>query len=466
MTRGRVLGAIALAAALAGCQTEPPTRPEPRVPSGWRSPSTTASTLADRPVGGLFRSAELEGLFAEALAANADLRIAAERVELARSQYGVQRSALLPQLGGQLSVDRGRLPAGGDRNSVGGTAILGLALSPWEIDLWGRVRAASEAARYSLLAAEESTLAAQVSLIAQVASLYLQLLELDAQLGIAEETLASRRESLRLVELRFRGGVASRLEVNDATTLVAAADQSIAEILRLRIRAENALSVLVGRPPSAIPRRSKLVEFALPQQLPAGLPSELLLRRPDLRAAERAIAGADASVEAARKAFFPAITLTGLLGFASPALRELFDSGRYAWQVGPAVAVPVFTAGRLQANLDAEEARRRIAVEEYRQAVRVAFREVDDALADYQRYGEQRAALDLAVRANRERLRLSQLRYKGGVAAYFEVLDSSRQLFDAELNRVRATKAQYASIIELYRALGGGVDAKGRSPGG
>jgi len=453
--------ALALAAtlALAGCETAPPTKPEADVPQGWRETAITASSLAERPWGELFRAEELDALIREALAANGDLRIAAERVELARAQFGIQRSALFPDLSGQFGVDRQRFPAGGaDENVVSESALLGLALSPWEIDLWGRVRAATESARRQLLSSEEVRLAAQASIVAQVASLYVRLLTSDEQLLIARETAVTRRESLRLIDARFRGGVASKLEVQDATSLVAQAEQSIAELERLRTRSENALSVLVGRNPGAIRRERSLREFALPDQLPAGVPSDLLLRRPDLRAAEQSLAAQDANVDAARKAFFPVISLTGIVGFASPALRDLFDSGRYAWQVSPAVTIPIFNAGRLQSNLEGAQASQRIAVEQYKLVVRVAFKEVDDALADYRRLGEQRTALAVSVGANRERLRLSQLRYRGGVAAYFEVLDSSRQLFDSQLQHVQALGAQYVSIVELYRALGGGYE--------
>jgi multidrug efflux system outer membrane protein len=448
-----MLGVVAV---LAGCQLSPPTRPDPVVPESWRTPATTARSLGDFAGREIFRSDELDALVREALAANADLAIALQRVELARSQFGIQRSAVFPQVGGTLSYDRGRFPVGNiDENRVSSSSLLGLSLATWEIDLWGRVRAAAEGARRDVLAADELRLATQVSIVAQVATLYLRLLELDLQLDIARRTRETRRESLRLVTLRYKGGVASKLEVQDATTLVAGAEQTIAELSRALARTENALSVLLGRNPGRIARTQTLPEFPMPAELPAGLPSELLLRRPDIRAAEQALAGADANVEAARLAFFPTITLSGLLGFASPALKDLFDSGRYAWQVGPAIGIPIFTAGRLASNLEGAEAQRAILQEQYKQSVRVAFQDVNDALSDFQRYSEERAALATAVDANRERLRLSDLRYKGGVASYFEVLDASRQLFETELRLTQVLGAQYASVIGLYRALGG-----------
>jgi len=453
--------AIGAASTLAGCQLAAPTRPDAVVPASWRTPASTERSLAELRTSEVFRIDELDALSREALAANADLVVAAQRVELARSQFGIQRSLLYPQLGGSLTYDRGRFPVGNvDENVVSSSAFLGLSLATWEIDLWGRVRSAAEGARRQVLSSEELRLAAQVAIVSQVATLYLRTLELDLNLEISQRTLATRRESLRLVTLRYQGGVASKLEVQDATTLVAGAEQTIAEFQRALARTENALSVILGRNPGPIARSRRLEELPLPALLPAGLPSELLLRRPDIRAAEQALAAADANVEAARLAFFPSITLSGLLGFASPALKDLFDSGRYAWQVAPAIGVPIFTAGRLQSNLEGAEAQRAIALEQYRQAVRTAFQDVDDALSDFQRYSEERTALAKGVAANRERLRLSELRYKGGVASYFEVLDASRQLFEAEVRLTQSLAGQYGAVIELYRALGGGHELR------
>jgi multidrug efflux system outer membrane protein len=233
---------------------------------------------------------------------------------------------------------------------------------------------------------------------------------------------------------------------------------------RQRSRAENALALLVGRNPGPIVRTTRLAEYPLPPELPAGLPSALLNRRFDIRAAEQTMRASDASVDAARLAFFPVVSLTGLLGFASPALRDLFDSGRYAWSVSPAITLPIFNAGRLQSNLEAAQAQQRIAIERYKFSIRNAFAEVADALVDYERLGEERAAVATSASANRERLRLSELRYRAGVAAYFEVLDSSRQLFDAELTLVNSTVDQYRAVIELYRALGGGYDPEADLP--
>ena len=452
--------AVALAAGVIGACAKPEaTKPVIDIPASWPNVSITERSLAERPWGEIFRSQEIDALIREALVNNSDLRVAADRVELARAQFGLTRSALYPFLDASAAYTRQRQPGlDPNDNVVLESASLVLAVPTWEIDLWGRVRSATEATRRDLLASEEDRKGLYTSIVAQVANGYVRLLELDAQLEIARETGVTRRESLRLIDARLRGGVASRLELNDQITLVAGADQTIAALERLRAQTENALAILVGRNPGPIARAQRLAEYPLPPELPAGLPSALLTRRFDIRAAEESLRASDANVDAARLAFFPAVSLTGLVGLASPALRDLFDSGRYAWSISPAITLPIFNAGRLQSNVEAAQAQQRIAVERYRFAIRNAFGEVSDALVEYERRGEERAALATSVGANRERLRLSELRYRAGVAAYFEVLDSSRQLFDAELTLVNATVAQYRAVIELYRALGGGYD--------
>ncbi|HEY9199004.1 MAG TPA: efflux transporter outer membrane subunit [Gammaproteobacteria bacterium] len=449
---------FAAAVLLTACSTAPFMRPHTDLPAAWRSPAATGTALADRPWGELFQAAEIQTLIRSALEQNADLRIAAERVELARAQYGIQRSNLYPNVLGDAAYTRSRQPsiASATENRTGETASIGLAMPVWEIDLWGRLRAQNEAAWRSVLASEENRRFLYVSLIAQVVLAYLDLMEADAQLEIARRTAQTRRESLRLVRLRFDNGIVSAVDLQQAESLLAGAEVTIADLQRRQVQGENFLSVLIGRNPGPIARALKLSDYALPPELPAGMPAQLIERRQDVRAAEQTLAASQANVDAAKKAYLPAISLTGFLGVISPELEDLFDSGRDAWSVSPALTAPIFTAGRLASNVEFAEAQQRIAAEQYRQAIRNALREVEDALVAYQRLREQRDALERVVAADRERLRLTRMRYEGGVSSYFEVLDSERQYFSSELSLVQTTRAAYASVVQLYRALGGG----------
>jgi multidrug efflux system outer membrane protein len=357
---------------------------------------------------------------------------------------------------GDAAYTKARQPAAGSTNVVVESSSLGLAVPTWEIDLWGRVRSSTEAARRQLLASEDTRRALYISLIGEVARSYLTLLDLDNQLDVSRRTLETRRESLRVVKARFEGGITSASDLRQAESNYAGAEAAIAAIERARAQAENAMSVLIGRNPGPVARSSGGSVMATPPALPAGVPSALLGRRPDVLAAEEQLRSADASVDAARKAYFPVISLTGFLGFASPALKDLFEDGRSAWSVSPAVTLPIFTAGRLASNVDAATAQQRIAVEQYRKTVRNAFREVDDALAGYQRYMEEREALDRVVKANRERARLADLRYRNGVTIYVEVLLAQQQAFESELQYSQANRNVYESVVNLYTALGGG----------
>ena len=453
------LAAVTIAL-LSACSTPSEPKTAVEVPATWRAPADIAKSLADMPWGAVFRTPELEALVTETLANNSDLRIAAERVELARAQYGFERSALFPAVVGDAAYTKGRQPSVGAANVIVESSSLGLAVPTWEIDLWGRVRSATEAARRQLLASEETRRALYISLIGEVARSYLTLLDLDNQLEVSRQTLATRKESLRVVRARFEGGITSASDLRQAESNYAGADAAIAALQRNRAQAENSLSILVGRNPGPIARGPSANAMATTPQLPAGLPSALLQRRPDVLAAEQQVLSSDASVDAARKAYFPTISLTGFLGFASPALKELFDDGRSAWSVSPAITLPIFTAGRLSTNVDAAQAQQRIAVETYRKTVRNAFREVDDALAAYQRYIEQREALERVVKANRERARLADLRYRNGVSIYVEVLLAQQQAFESELQLSQANRGVHESVVNLYTALGGGWEPK------
>ncbi len=452
-----------LALLLAACQPSPVVRPELPVPAAW--PQTghadtdpAGASLATLPWNALLPVPELHALIADALAANTDLRIAIERIELVRAQHGIERAALFPGINASAAASRERMPGFDPReNRIGESAWLGLSLPAWEIDLWGRLAARAEAARMEVLASAALADGVRTSLIAQVSSLYLELLDLDAQQAITERTLDGRRKALRLTRARFEEGISSILDVRQAESLLAGSEQALADQARRSAQAENALAVLLGRNPGPIPRHTRLDDLGPPQRVTAGLPAELLQRRPDIRAAEASLLAAGANVEAARKALLPRITLTSLLGFATTDLAQLFDSGRHAWSLQPAIGLPLFDGGRLQAGVDAAEAQQRILVEQYAAVVRQAFREVSDALAAFEHLSRQREATRAVVLANRERLRVSNARYLAGISSYFEVIDAERQLFDSELGLSQTTRALHQAVVQLYRALGGGL---------
>lgn len=439
---------------LPACGTLPFALPEMLIPATWSqrpaSSEAAAASLADL-------APELAPLLDEALRDSSDLRIAIERVELARAQYGLERSNQWPTLALSGSTTRQRLPgANPSENVIGENGSFGLSNPAWEIDLWGKLADRSEAARQQLLASEATAQAVRTSLVAQVATSFLELLDLDNQLAISRHTLDSRRHALRLANARFEEGITSLLDVRQAESLLAGAEVALADQERRVRQTENALSVLIGRPPGPIERRSRLVELPLPREALAGLPSELLLRRPDILAQEHALRSASADVSAARKAFLPSISLTTMLGFVSPQLSQLFTGDRYAWSVQPAVSLPLFTGGRLQSALAASEVQQRILTEQYKATVRQAFREVADALVAAEQTSLQQEASRKVAEANRERLKLSNARYLSGIASYFEVLDAERQLFDSELAHSQARRLAHQSVIQLYRALGGG----------
>jgi multidrug efflux system outer membrane protein len=431
---------------------------QPALPAAWRAPSDNTGSLAERPYGALFRDAQLESLIEEALRNNRDLRIAAQRVALAQAQFGIQDSARWPTLSAEGNVTWQRAPSGlsATENQSSTLYRAGLGVPPWEIDLWGRLASLSDAALLNAQSVAELQRFVQVGLISQVALGWLALLEFDQALEISRQTAQSRVESLRIVRLRFDAGIVSMVDVTQAETSLAQAQAATAQLLLRRGLQENALSVLAGRNPGAIQPSTPLAEYPLPAALPAGIPATLLTRRPDIRAAELALTGSQSSVDAARKAFLPTISLTGFLGFVSPQLNQLVGSDRAGYTVTPAITLPLFTGGLLQSNLQAVEAQQRIAVDDYARTTQAALREVEDALVRFQRLREQREATQRIVAASRERLRLVDLRYVNGISGFFEVLDAQRQLFDSELQLTELTSGAYASVIELYRALGGG----------
>jgi multidrug efflux system outer membrane protein len=405
----------------------------------------------------------LQQLIAQALENNRDLRIAVQRVEEVRGLYGIQRADLLPGISIGAMGSRSRVPF--DLSPTGSSITsdqyqVTLNLSSWELDFWGRVRKLTTAALETYLATEEAQRAIVISLVAQVANTYLLERELDERTAIAQFTLASREESYRIAKRRYEVGYASKMDAVQAETLLNQARADRAALLRGRDQNRNALTLLVGAPIVAFETQPlSMIEPGFVQEISAGLPSDLLINRPDILAAEHRLKAANANIGAARAAFFPRIMLTGDLGTASASLSGLFGAGSGIWSFTPSVTMPIFTGGRNLANLDVSEARRNLAVADYERTIQGAFREVADALAERRWLTEQVAAQQATLVAQTERTRLAGLRYQNGAAPYLEVLDAERDRFLAEQALVQLRRALLASSVNLYAALGGGTVA-------
>lgn len=409
-----------------------------------------------------FADAQLRKLIDLALVNNRDLRVAVLNIEQARAQYQIRRADQFPTINGVVSGSR-------TPGAIGGITSLysaGLQVTAYELDFFGRVSSLKEAALNQYLATEEGRKTGQISLIAAVANAYLSLLADDELLDITHQTLATREESIRLSKLRFDNGVASELDFRQAESLVEAARVSLAQQQRQRALDENLLTLLVGRPlanelPAAAASASALVVAPLSQMqplvdVPAGLPSDLLASRPDIRQAEQQLLAANANIGAARAAFFPRIALTAGAGSASSQLSGLFKSGSWGLTLAPSLTLPIFDAGRNQANLEVSKVTRDIAVAQYEKAIQNAFREVADALASRTTLAEQLRASQAQANAESIRFRLSDLRYQNGVSSYLDLLDAQRSLFSARQVVVQTRLAQLQSQVGLYRALGGG----------
>ena len=461
------LRAFTLAAAIcarAGCALMAPPHETPTlpVPAHYAMPGadtgTPAATTAWRDY---FTDPRLQALIAQALENNRDLRATALRVQEARAAYGIQRADMLPTLGAQAGLDRSRVPA--DLNLtrqplLGSQYQAGVGLASWEIDFWGRVRSLNDAALQNYLATDAARRAVTLGLIAQVAQSELALRELEERLLLAHQAIASRKESLRIFQRRVEVGSASRLNLTQVQTLLSQAQALGAQLIQARAQQANALALLVGAPVDPAPD-ARLDAVHLPP-LRAGLPSDLLVQRPDIMAAEHQLKAAQAQIGAARAAFFPRVALTGSLGTASAELGGLFDSGSQAWTFSPSISLPLFNAGRLRNNLNLAEVRRDIAVANYEKTVQGAFRDVSDALVARQSLAGQLAIAQNARAAQSERARLSQLRYDHGAAAFLEVLDAQRDLLVADQQVVQLRRALLSSQVSLYAVLGGGTLAE------
>jgi multidrug efflux system outer membrane protein len=449
-----VLAAIAAAPA---CVTGPNYKRPPVVtPGEFRGGAAApdAVSIADQTWTTVFDDEVLRQLIDTALKQNYDLRIAASRIEQASAQYGIARADKYPTVTGQANVQgtQGSI-INGERLPLAGLVQLGGALS-WELDFWGKFRRATEAARAEIAVSEWGRRAIITTLVSQVGTLYYDLRALDLELEIAQRTLASREESLRLTEIRERGGAAPLVDVRQAEQLVYSARGSIVDTQRRIEQSENGLSVLLGLNPGTIARGKPLTEQPVPPTVPEGLPSTILERRPDIQAAEQSMVAANARIGVAKAAYFPQISLTGSGGVASTALSDLFTAG--AWSLGANLVQPIFNAGRNRSQVALAEARREESELVYQQTIQQAFREVSDALVGYRRLREFREAQQQVVIAAQDSRRLADLRYRGGATSYLEVIDSDTRLFIAELALAEAQLAERAAYVEIYRALGGG----------
>lgn len=464
--RSGALAAVLLASVMStGCLMGPNyKRPTVAVPPQFRGATEPATdpSLADTQWSNLFQDDTLTQLVRTALQDNFDIRIATERILQTRAQYGITRSQLVPTVDAVSQFNAVRTSSVGSFVFVPrGTNLdvsytqTGFGLS-WELDVWGRLRRLTESARAQYLATEEARRGVITTLIADVSTNYLALRELDLELGIAQKNRGLADDGLRITTLRRDQGVATGLDVRQAEQLLFTALSRIAQIEREIAQRENAINLLLGRSPDVVPRGKALTDFVLPNQVPAGLPSALLERRPDIRQAEQNLIAANAQIGAARAQFFPLISLTGLLGGQSRALTDLFTGPARQWNFVPVSTLPIFNAGRLREQVRFSESQQRETVIAYQRAIQNAFREVSDSLIGYQKLTEQRTQQEGLVNALRDSDRLSRLRYEGGIDSFLQVLDAQRNLFQGELQLAQLQREELLAVVQLYRALGGG----------
>jgi multidrug efflux system outer membrane protein len=440
-------------------------RPAVQTPTTYRGDTATQpdpQSLATLKWFEVFKDEKLQELINEALTHNYDLREAVARIDAARASYGITRSDQFPTIGASADVINQRqsrssaidLPEPIKRDRSFGSVLLNLLT--YEIDIWGRLRKATAAAKADLLATEEARYAVITTLVSDVATAYFNLREFDFELDISRRTLASREESLRIIKLRQQRGVATMLEVRQAEELVYNATEVIPALEQSIQQTENLLSFLTGKNPSTIARGLSLTEQPMPPTIPAGLPSDLLERRPDIRSAENSLIAANARIEVAKKEFFPRLSISAFLGFESGQITSLFSGSRSIWSIVPEVSQPIFTGGRLKNNVRLSQAQREFLLVDYQRTIQGAFREVSDSLIAHQKIKEVTAQRTLLVETLRDRSRLSYLRYTGGVATLLDALDADRELFEAERSLALARRDELVSVVQVYKALGGG----------
>lgn len=447
---------------VAGCMVGPNYhRPAVQTPASFRdlrdNPQlqNEAASYADLPWWQVFQDAQLQEQIRTALKQNYDLQLATERINAARDHLAITRSRLFPQVQGNANFIGGK-----ESNFQTKFNFLTLAAdAAFQLDFFGQLRRANEAARAQLLATEDARQIVILTLVSDVASDYFALLQLDLQLQITRETVKTQEDSVKLTNLRVEHGVANKLDVLQAQQVLDSANAAIPDLERRIAQEENAISILLGNYPQAVPRGRPLVEQPLPPEVPPGLPSSLIERRPDIREAEQLLVASNAEIGVAKAEFFPQISLTGSGGGAfgrSSAFSGLMSSQLGIWSYGAQVSQPVFTGGALRGNLKLAESQNQQALIAYRQTIQRAFGDVSDALIAYQKFHQVRIRQEDSVADLQESVRLSNMRYKGGTTTYLEVLDGQRSLFAAELTLAEARGTEYQSLVQLYRALGGG----------
>jgi outer membrane protein, multidrug efflux system len=428
------------------------------LPGQSNPPPSTALSLGDEKWWEVFGDPQLQDLIRLAIKQNYDVRIAAERVLESQAQLAITRSQQFPEINGAGGYTAQRYPSaqfGGLGSFVTHLGELGLS-SSWNIDFWGQYRNATKAARAQLLANQWAQRGVMDTLILNVATGYFQLRTLDLQLEISKRTLASRQESLKLTQTLESGGNTSLLDVRQAEELVSAAAANIPDTERQITQEENALQTLLGQNPGPIPRGLPIDQQPRMPVVPAGLPSALIERRPDIRQAEEQLVAANAQIGVAKAQYFPAISLTGQVGTASNALNTLFQDSTFAYSYGTSITQPIFNAGRIRGNVHLNEAQEREAVLTYKKTIAQAFQDVSNALIAYQKFREFREQQERFVNASRDAVHISNIRYEGGYSGYLDVLTAQASLFQGELALASAREEEMLSLVQLYNALGGG----------
>src|SRR3984893_14902827 len=457
-----LISVILTSSLIAGCTVGPNYhKPVVQPPTAYRDlrenpqAQAQAASYADLPWWQVFQDPQLQELIRTALKQNYDMQLATERINAERAQLSITRSQLFPQV-----QANGNFTGGKEQNFQSKSNFLALtADAAFQLDLFGKVRRETEAARAQLLGTEDAQRTVMLTLVSDVASDYFNLLQLDLELQITRDTAKAQEDSVKLTSFRLDRGVAIKLDVLQAQQVLDTANAQIPDLERQIGQEEDAISILIGDYPHGVPRGNPLVEQALPPEVPAGLPPALLERRPDIREAEQTLIAANAEIGVAKASFFPQISLTGSGGGAfgrSSLFSSLMSSQTGIWSYGVQVSQPIFTGGALRGNLHLAESQHRQALIAYQPAVQHAFGDVSDALIAYQKFHKVGTGQEDTVKDLQESVRLSDMRYRGGTTTYLEVLDGQRSLFSAELTLAEARGSEYHSLVQLYRTLGGG----------